>query len=193
MTSNWSRETRLLRLQFEVNTILKPIFCILLRMARQDDYIRTALRVPPDLHAKLHKAADENATSFNAEIVARLTASFDAPPDVAALRQEIERLKNAEPLHRLYVLLDAHGYPLSWSEIHELVSAIGRTGKLSAVEMEIQVITPDMESNSRRTKEAAALAKRLRAAGKSGPIVDAEANPTEPQDEKRIRRVRPPK
>lgn len=45
-------------------------------MATQDDYIRTALRVPADLHSKIHEAAKANTRTFNAEIVARLQASF---------------------------------------------------------------------------------------------------------------------
>lgn len=45
-------------------------------MATQDDYIRTALRVPPDLHAQIHEAAKGNNRTFNAEIVARLQDSF---------------------------------------------------------------------------------------------------------------------
>lgn len=45
-------------------------------MATQDDYIRTALRVPPDLHAQIHNAAKGNNRTFNAEIVARLQDSF---------------------------------------------------------------------------------------------------------------------
>ncbi|EER61561.1 Arc domain protein DNA binding domain protein [Acidovorax delafieldii 2AN] len=47
-------------------------------MATQDDYIRTALRVPPELHARIHQAAKANTRTFNAEIVARLEASFAA-------------------------------------------------------------------------------------------------------------------
>lgn len=46
-------------------------------MATQDDYIRTALRVPPDLHAQIHESAKENNRTFNAEIVARLRGSFE--------------------------------------------------------------------------------------------------------------------
>ena len=46
-------------------------------MATQDDYIRTALRVPPDLHAQIHGAAKENNRTFNAEIVARLQQTFE--------------------------------------------------------------------------------------------------------------------
>ncbi len=54
-------------------------------MATQDDYIRTALRVPPELHARIHEAAKTNTRTFNAEIVARLQASFDAPPPSASM------------------------------------------------------------------------------------------------------------
>ena len=44
----------------------------------QDDYIRTALRVPPDLHAKIHEAARDAGRTFNAEILNRLEVSFSA-------------------------------------------------------------------------------------------------------------------
>lgn len=65
-------------------------------MATQDDYIRTALRVPPDLHAQLHEAAKGNNRTFNAEIVARLQESFDGvailtPEEHAGLDFEIEK------------------------------------------------------------------------------------------------------
>lgn len=46
-------------------------------MATQDDYIRTALRVPPGLHAQIHEAAKGNNRTFNAEIVARLQRTFE--------------------------------------------------------------------------------------------------------------------
>lgn len=46
------------------------------RMAKQDDFIRTALRVPPDLHKQIHAAAAASGRTFNAEIVSRLESSF---------------------------------------------------------------------------------------------------------------------
>lgn len=46
-------------------------------MAKQDDYIRTALRVPPELHAKIHASAEDAGRTFNAEIVQRLQESFE--------------------------------------------------------------------------------------------------------------------
>ncbi len=54
-------------------------------MTTQDDFIRTALRVPPALHKLIHGSAAESNRTFNAEIVARLQASFapsHATPDV---------------------------------------------------------------------------------------------------------------
>lgn len=45
-------------------------------MATQDDYVKTALRLPRSVHAKLQEAADASAKSMNAEIIARLEASF---------------------------------------------------------------------------------------------------------------------
>ncbi|MDO4796249.1 MAG: Arc family DNA-binding protein [Brachymonas sp.] len=45
-------------------------------MGKQDEFIKTALRVPPDLHKQLHEAAAANNRTFNAEIVSRLQESF---------------------------------------------------------------------------------------------------------------------
>lgn len=56
----------------------------------QDDFQKTALRLPRDLHANLHEAAAKSGRSYNAEIVARLHASFDALPTAdAAAAQEL--------------------------------------------------------------------------------------------------------
>lgn len=46
------------------------------RISKQEDFLKTALRLPRDLHAKIHEAADEAGRSMNAEIVARLEQSF---------------------------------------------------------------------------------------------------------------------
>jgi hypothetical protein len=42
----------------------------------QKTHIRTALRVPPELHAQIHEAAAASGRSFNAEIIHRLERSF---------------------------------------------------------------------------------------------------------------------
>jgi hypothetical protein len=69
-----------------------------MRRPKQTDFVRTALRVPPELHAKLHQAAEESERTFNAEILERLARSFDedeAPRwttgDVNALARELAK------------------------------------------------------------------------------------------------------
>lgn len=44
-----------------------------------DRYTRITLRIPKDLHAALAAEADATSKSLNAEIVARLAASFEQP------------------------------------------------------------------------------------------------------------------
>lgn len=44
----------------------------------QDDYMKTALRLPRDLHAKIQEEAVASGRSMNAEIVARLEDSFSS-------------------------------------------------------------------------------------------------------------------
>ncbi|MBV6321949.1 Arc family DNA-binding protein [Duganella violaceipulchra] len=40
----------------------------------QDDYIKTSLRIPRELHAKLMEIAEYNGRTLNAEIIDRLQA-----------------------------------------------------------------------------------------------------------------------
>jgi regulator of replication initiation timing len=70
----------------------------------QDDYLKTALRLPRDLHAKIQEAATASGRSMNAEIVARLEKSFEevasvvegtsiAAPQVAKMLAENTKLR----------------------------------------------------------------------------------------------------
>jgi len=45
-------------------------------MAKQTDFVKTALRVPPDLHKALHEATKTTERTFNAEIIHRLKSTF---------------------------------------------------------------------------------------------------------------------
>jgi hypothetical protein len=64
------------------------------RMAKQDDYTKTALRLPRDLHQLLTDAAAGRGQSLNAEMVSRLLGSFKAPSlsDNPMAREQIETL-----------------------------------------------------------------------------------------------------
>lgn len=43
----------------------------------QDEYVKTALRLPKELHRKLHESAKENGRSYNSEIISRLETTYD--------------------------------------------------------------------------------------------------------------------
>lgn len=45
-------------------------------MATQDNYIKTAFRIPRALHSKILASAEEKGRSMNAEIIDRLERSF---------------------------------------------------------------------------------------------------------------------
>lgn len=45
--------------------------------APQDDWHKTGLRLPRELHVRLHEAAAASGRSYNGEIVARLEASLE--------------------------------------------------------------------------------------------------------------------
>jgi hypothetical protein len=57
----------------------------------QDDYIKTALRLPPDLHAEIKSAAEYHGRSMNAEILARLTATPAGPATLDTLAEQQQR------------------------------------------------------------------------------------------------------
>lgn len=48
-------------------------------MAKQDDWVRLTVRMPPDLYEQLQDAVAHGARSMNAEIVDRLYGSFEGP------------------------------------------------------------------------------------------------------------------
>lgn len=50
--------------------------------APQDDWHKTGLRIPRELHERLHAAAADSGRSYNAEIVARLADSFYGPREL---------------------------------------------------------------------------------------------------------------
>lgn len=50
-------------------------------MKAQTDFVKTALRLPPDLHAEIHRAAEQAERSYNAEIVHRLRESLKQQED----------------------------------------------------------------------------------------------------------------
>ncbi len=59
----------------------------------QDDFIKTALRLPPNLHAQIHASARNSGRTFNAELISRLAGSYEQALDRRTAEQLIEALK----------------------------------------------------------------------------------------------------
>lgn len=59
----------------------------------QDDYIRTALRLPPELHASIHASAEKAGRSFNAEIIARLAAAEDVATQYVEISKQLADMR----------------------------------------------------------------------------------------------------
>lgn len=62
------------------------------RMANQDDFVKTALRLPRGLHAHIQAAAAAAGRSMNAEIIDRLQSE----PEDAALSAMLDRLRGSD-------------------------------------------------------------------------------------------------
>jgi hypothetical protein len=123
-------------------------------MARTDPQMN--LRFPAELKQLIEDAAKANNRSMNAEIVARLKSSFDCQSSGAGSAME-----------SYYLLIDSSGYPISWSEIMAHMKGVSNARKIDPVDLKIDVVTPDMESSSRRAEETAKLAEFYRKQGRS--------------------------
>lgn len=64
----------------------------------QDDFQKTALRLPRALHAQLHAAAADAGRSYNAEIVARLQQTFaqDRADTLDRIEEHMKRFTEAQ-------------------------------------------------------------------------------------------------
>lgn len=135
------------------------------------------------LAEKLDQAAQISGRTIEGEAYARLLASLNDWDEVERLRKELDhevaenrrlrmelaelRSEKARPVDTIYLLLDASGYPISWGEIGALWKATANETNIRVANLEVAVITPDMESNSRRAHEAVELARKLKEAERS--------------------------
>jgi predicted HicB family RNase H-like nuclease len=61
----------------------------------QSDFVKTALRLPPDLHSSLQADAERAGRSLNAEILARLQDSGDLAAELAEIRTTLRKILDA--------------------------------------------------------------------------------------------------
>jgi len=74
------------------------------QLTPQDDYMKTALRLPRDLHSRIQEEAAASGRSMNSEIIRRLEASFSSGMDLednAAWVDFFSGVENKEEVARL--------------------------------------------------------------------------------------------
>lgn len=64
---------------------------------KQDEYIKTALRLPVDLHAEIQASAERNGRSMNAEMIARMQSSPIKPieAELSAIKAALRKILDA--------------------------------------------------------------------------------------------------
>lgn len=140
---------------------------------QQDRFI---VRLPDGMRDQIKAAAENNGRSMNAEIVSRLVAYEHFVKKTSLLELKLkrtllarkmleteasdlrnermrlsEKLKTAIPRDQtLYVVLDADGHPLSWSEVMTHLGEIGRAAGFKIDSISARVFDSASASNDAR-------------------------------------------
>ncbi|KVN42253.1 Arc family DNA-binding protein [Burkholderia ubonensis] len=112
-------------------------------MATQDEYIKTALRLPRHLHADISVSAENAGRSMNAEIIDRLSKSSD----LGHLHRVIEQLTQAMQAEKEGEKLRFDLVKLMFEQTVEvLVEAVELAEKNGASRESIQRLQRDIEN-----------------------------------------------
>lgn len=117
-------------------------------MAKQDDFARITLRIPPDMHRQLTERLSAGI-SMNGDILRRLAESLEADTI-----EVLEAALKTEPPYWTEIRLNASGGPISWDEIQAHVGAITDAIDKPVVALNIEVVTPEVVSSWDRIEQA---------------------------------------
>lgn len=117
---------------------------------RQDQFM---LRLPDGMRDRIKAAAEASNRSMNAEIVARLQGSFDVMEHA-----EIDTGADVS----LWMVLDAKGMPISWSEIITHITEAIRAAGGRDVAAHVAVVDAKIEGNDTRMPALNQLVRRYR-------------------------------
>lgn len=121
----------------------------------KSDILKTALRLPRNLHKQIHAAADKSGRSMNAEIVHRLEDSFTQP------KIEDGPVANVSPEQLSIAIALAKQISFSQEDIFDLMSLMKKFGTF-AERLEKAQTTPDDNLNKEEEKKGTNLNPRIR-------------------------------
>lgn len=92
----------------------------------QKNFVKTALRLPPELHGAVHEAAQKNGRSYNAELVERIQASFNSEP--SAVYEAFKKQERLSSVLSHFVVELANLVPAKTPEVQTLLNLIQTVG-----------------------------------------------------------------
>lgn len=155
-----------------------------------DDTYRSQFRMPMPVYEKLKAAADRNGCSVNAELVARLDASFDLDEAIMAIIEHSPPFPGGPSTSGSHLLLDIYGQlDEALNELHGLQTEASagamqehisyNTSRLEAIESQLTLLAEALLPEQPKPK------KTVRVAG-----VPTKLAAREPVAVKRITRSR---
>jgi tRNA(Ile2) C34 agmatinyltransferase TiaS len=128
-------------------------------MAIQDDYIKTALRLPRHLHADATVAAEAAGRSLNAELIHRIGQSADLSHLHRVIEQAMENMKNERMQHGDYLFFVVTMFEQALRALDETLLL----AKLkNATDEDLERLRVELENGRGAIKAFAALAASLR-------------------------------
>lgn len=102
----------------------------------QKNFVKTALRLPPELHAAAHEAAQNSGRSYNAELIDRLSSTFEQDTTIKLLRGNMVLLRALAD----FVVL-RHNHPDVAAPMEEHIIKMANAIKTTADETELAKAT----------------------------------------------------
>lgn len=130
-----------------------------------DDTYRSQFRMPMHVYEKLKAAADRNGCSVNAELVARLDASFDLDEAIMAIIEHSPPFPGGPSTSGSHLLLDFYGQlEEALDELHGLQTEASagamqehisyNTSRLEAIESQLALLSEALLSEQPKPQKA---------------------------------------
>lgn len=110
----------------------------------QDNFVRTALRLPPDLHKRVHEEAEISGRTFNAELIARIEAGL-ASQDEQATSIAYAKGVGDGVLHAFDALIARPVDDKAFADILDRLKHVSRTGRLPPLKRD-EVFPVDLDN-----------------------------------------------
>ncbi|BCA28369.1 Arc family DNA-binding protein [Metapseudomonas otitidis] len=135
-----------------------------------DDTYRSQFRMPMSVYEKLKAAADRNGCSVNAELVARLDASFDMDEAIMSILDHSPPVPGGPSTSGSHLLLDLYGQlDEALEAIHGLQSSANAgamqehisysTAKLEAIESQLTLLSNALLSEQSKPRKTVKVVK----------------------------------